>query len=71
MLRLKDQKLINLNLRLRLEPIHCVTLGTSGVFIVKKKKYFEDQNTRGGSSVNGLENYIYGNFLDVFTCQNL
>lgn len=38
MLRLKDQKLINLNLRLRLEPIHCVTLGTSGVFIVKKKK---------------------------------
>ena len=31
MLRFEDQKLINLNLRFRLEP-----LGTSGVFIVKK-----------------------------------
>ena len=38
MLRLKDQKLINLNLRLRLEPIHCVTLGTSGALLSKKKK---------------------------------
>ena len=45
MLRLKDEKLINLNLRLRLEPIHCVTLGTSGALLSKKKKYFEDQNT--------------------------
>ena len=65
--------MINLNLRLRLEPIHCVTLGTSGALLSKKKKkkYFEDQNTWGGSSVNGLENYIYGNFIDVFTCQNL
>lgn len=38
MLRLKDQKLINLNLRLRLEPIHCVTLGTSGALLSKKQK---------------------------------